>query len=363
LDIAADHQSIPDWKKIGHALAHFQTEWRKLGPLEHTVPHKSQATLLEHMKASIERLEMPLKEAQASAQTEREQLILRTKALANEAQSREAMMKLRELQSQWQSHAKAQPLPRKIENQLWAEFKAASDTLMSQREAAFSARDAEFKASQTVREALIVQLDALHQDTPQADIKRILASVDTEWRKAGEPPRNQAAKLEAGYQAARKQAQEHLAGSARRIWQLTCDALRTKLALCEELESAASGADIQTRWESLADLPPRWEQALQERFQAGGKGTNRVEPFDRLLLQLESLLEIPTPEAFMQDRRALKLQVMKNAMEGRKSEISAPSDIEKVLAVALSYKNLDPTQKNRLASIVAAISQSEFWAK
>ena len=366
LEMTADHQVTPDWKNIRHALAHFQTEWRKLGPLEHTVPHKSQAALLEHMKASIERVEIPLKDAQTRSQMEREQLIVRTKGLAQEAQSREAMVKLRELQSQWQSHAKAQPLPRKIENQLWTEFKAASDALMSQREAAFSARDAEFKANQTVREALIVQLETLHQDTPQADIKRILASVDTEWRKAGDSPRNQAAKLESRYQAARKQAQEHLAGSTRRIWQRTCDALRAKLALCEELESATPGADIQTRWESVPDLPPRWEQALQERFQSAGKGlvqTNRGDPFDRLLLQLESLLEIPTPEAFIQERRALKLQAMKNAMEGRKIENSAPSDIEKILAAALGYTNIDSTQKNRLVSIVSAISQSEFWTR
>ena len=362
VDVTADHQVMPDWKMIGHALAHFLTEWRKLGPLEHTVPHKSQAALLDHMKASVERLEIPLKVAQSSAQSEREQLITRTKALAQEAQSREAMVKLRELQSQWQTHAKALPLPRKIENQLWAEFKAASDALMSLREEAFTARDAEFKANQTVREALVMQLEALHQDTPQADIKRILASVDTEWRKAGEPPRNQAAKLESKYQAARKQAQEHAAGSARRIRQLMCDTLRTKLALCEELESATQGADIQTRWEALPDLPPRWEQVLQERFQAAGKGqvqTYRVQPLNHVLLQLESLLAIPTPEAFTQDRRALKLHAMKNAMEGRKSENSSPADIEKMIALALSYTNLDSIQKNRLVSIIAALSQSE----
>jgi hypothetical protein len=315
------------------------------------------------MKASVERLEIPLKVAQSSAQSEREQLITRTKALAQEAQSREVMVKLRELQSQWQTHAKALPLPRKIENQLWAEFKAASDALMSLREEAFTARDAEFKANQTVREALVMQLEALHQDTPQADIKRILASVDTEWRKAGEPPRNQAAKLESKYQAARKQAQEHAAGSARRIRQLMCDTLRTKLALCEELESATQGADIQTRWEALPDLPPRWEQVLQERFQAAGKGqvqTYRVQPLNHVLLQLESLLAIPTPEAFTQDRRALKLHAMKNAMEGRKSENSSPADIEKMIALALSYTNLDSIQKNRLVSIIAALSHSEF---
>ena len=120
---------------------------------------------------------------------------------------------------------------------------------------------------------MIAQLEALHQDTPQADIKRILASVDAEWRKTGEPPRNHATKLEAKYQAARKQAQEHVAGSARRIWQRTCDALHAKLVLCEELESATPGADIQARWESLTDLPPRWGASAAGAFSNGRQGS------------------------------------------------------------------------------------------
>ena len=365
LNITADDQNAPDWKEIQRALAHFQTEWRKLGPLEHTVPHKAQPALLDHMKASIARLEEPLKEVQASAQAAREQLIVRAKALGQDVHSRDMMAKLRELQAQWQSHAKSQPLPRKIENSLWAEFKAATDALMSQREAAFSARDAEFKANQATREALIAQLEELHQDTPSADIKRVLASVDTEWRKAGEAPRNQAAGLESGYRAAREQAQQHIAGSVQRSWQLTCDALLAKLALCEELESAAPSshpaADIEARWEILPALPARWEQALQARYKSAcenpgnGNMTNSGEPLDQLLLQLESSLDIPSPAAFQAARRTLKLQAMKNAMEGRGTATPASPEIEEMTAAAFGHTLLSPDQRSRLQSIITAL--------
>ena len=361
LNITVDDQTTPDWKEIGRALVHFQTEWRKLGPIEHTVPHKAQAALLEHMKTSVARLETPLKEVQVGAQAEREQLIVRVKALSQDAQGRDMLAKLRELQSQWQSHAKTHPLPRKTENQLWAEFKAASDALMSQREAAFSARDAELKANQSVREALIVQLEELNQDTSPADIKRVLASVEIEWRKAGEAPRNQAARLESRYQAAREQANKHVAGSARRSWQLTCDALLAKLALCEELESAAPSANIEARWQTLPVLPIHWEQALQIRFKSGGSKTNddnaanSSELIDSILLQLESSLEIPSPAAFQTDRRTLKLQAMKKAMEGRESATPTSADIEKMTASALGYTHLSPDQRTRLQSIITAL--------
>jgi len=373
LSITVDDQKAPGWKEIQRALAHFQTEWRKLGPIEHTVPHKSQPALLDRMKASVARLEDPLKEVQVSAQAAREQLIVRAKALGQDVQGRDMLAKLRELQSQWQSHAKSQPLPRKTENQLWAEFKAATDALMGQREAAFSARDAEFKANQAAREALIAQLEELHQDTPPADIKRVLASVDTEWRKAGEAPRNQADRLESRYRTAREQAQQHIAGSAQRSWQFTCETLLAKLALCEGLEPAApsshSAADIEARWKILPALPTRWEQALQARYKSGcenprsenpgsGNPANSGEPLDQLLLQLESSLEIPSPAAFQNARQTLKLMAMKNAMEGRKSAISAWPDIEKMTAAAIGYTPLSPDQRSRLQSIIAALRKS-----
>jgi len=280
---------------------------------------------------------------------------------------RDMLAKLRELQSQWQSHAKSQPLPRNTENLLWAEFKAATDALMSQREAAFSARDAEFKTNQTTREALIVQLEELHQDTPPVDIKRVLASVDTEWRKAGEAPRNQAARLESRYRAAREQAQEHIAGGAQRSWLLACDTLLAKLALCEELESAAPSSslatDIEARWKSLPAVPTRWEQALQARYKSGceNPGSENLgsgEPLDQLLLQLEASLEIPSPIAFQNARQTLKLLAMKNAMEGRRQANPAWPDIEKMTTDAIGYTSLSPDQRNRLQSIIAAIRKS-----
>jgi hypothetical protein len=362
LNMTADDQNAPDWKEANRALAHFQTEWRKLGPVEHTVPHKAQPALLERMKSSVARLEAPLNEAQASAQVERERLIVRARALGQDAQGRDMMAKLRELQTQWQNHARSQPLPRKVENKLWAEFKATTDALMGQREAAINARDAGFKANQVAREALIARLEELHQDTSPADIKRALASVDTEWRNAGEAPRNQAARLESRYRAAREQAQQHMAGSAQRSWQHTCDALLAKLALCEALESATPLAGIEARWNILPVLPTRWELVLQARYKSGSgnPANNSGEAPDPLLLQLESALEIPSPEAFQTARRTLKLQAMKDAMEGRKQVTHALPDLEKMTAAVLGCTHLSPEQRSRLQSIIAALPRSGF---
>jgi DNA repair protein SbcC/Rad50 len=53
----------PDWKTVAAALERFQTDWRRLGPLEHTVPHKARADVAERMAAAVSRLEAPLNQA------------------------------------------------------------------------------------------------------------------------------------------------------------------------------------------------------------------------------------------------------------------------------------------------------------
>src|SRR5204862_4213158 len=111
---ASDGDAVPDWKALAAALGHFHTEWRKLGPVEHTVPHKQREPLMARMGTAVARLETPLNEARRGAQLVRERLIGRAKALAAEAGSgapgRELVDKVRQLQAEWQQHARELPL-------------------------------------------------------------------------------------------------------------------------------------------------------------------------------------------------------------------------------------------------------------
>jgi len=358
-----------DYRELARSLEHFQTEWRKMGPVEHTVPHKSREKLLERMRVSMARLEAPLQEARRIAQLAREKFIVRAKTLVAEAaakpQSRDIIPKIRELQTEWQQHAKTLPLARNIENALWAEFKAATDAVFTQRDAAFSARDEEFKTNRDQREALIARLAALTADTAAGEIKRTLADVDTLWRRGGEVKRDDAAKIDARFRAAREQAQVHLAGSANRVWYATCDALNAKLALCAEAESAAPDSEIEARWQALPALPPAWEQSLQARLKAVLTGTanaaNAANPatLDVTLLQLESALDIPSPPASQAARRDLKLRALKAALEGKPSSGTPAGSIEQLLADAFrfGYAARDAAQQARLNAVLAAVRE------
>ncbi|CAG4884608.1 conserved protein of unknown function [Georgfuchsia toluolica] len=366
--VSDDSGAAPDWKEIARALAHFQMEWRKLGPLQHTVPHKSQAALTERMKSSVARLEQPLHEVQHSAKAQREQFIVRARALSQNAQDRDLIAKVRELQTQWQQHAKSQPLPRAVENAMWADFKAAIGAVMDRREEALNARTAQLEANRAQREALIMRLQAVGQDEAEAEIKRILAEVDSEWHQAGDVPGNQAAKLESKYRDARDKVRQYLANSAQRKWNVTCDALAGKLALCDEIEAITPAApanipDIEVRWAALPALPSRWEQALQERFQTGvanvgGESKAPGNTLNDLLLQLEAALDIPSPAAFQAARRSLKLQLMKEALEERRPASPAPADINNLTAAVLACAHHDAEQRQRLEAVIVMLRKS-----
>ena len=360
---------LPGWRAVAQALDHFHTEWRKLGPVEHTVPHKAKEALLARMTSSVARLAQPLQEVRHGAHSQRTAFITRAKSLAADAQGRDVVAKVRALQAEWQQHAKAQPLARNLENALWAEFKAATDAIFKQRDAAHSAHTAELKIHQTAREALIARLREIPADLPPAGIRRSVAEIAAQWRQVGEAPRNVAARLESEYRAAHDQALQNAEAGVQRIWHGACDSLLARLALCEEAEAAAKATDLAARWATQAAqssppaanlLPVTWDQSLQRRFSAAIEATapaNSTDSaaFDALLLQLEAALEIASPPAFQEARRDLKLQAMKRAMEGRQHAQPAGSGIDALTANALGQPHANDTQRERLRAILAAL--------
>ncbi len=365
---AAAPATTPDWRVLARAIENFQTEWRKCGPIEHTVPHKAQAALAARMKNSLARLDAPLSEARRVAQLEREKLIARANLLGADTKNRDVITKVRELQTEWQAHAKSLPLMRQVENALWNQFKTATDAVFTQRDAIHTARDAEFKANQVTREALIARLAALTADTPAGEIKRTVSDVDSEWRKCGDAPRAESAKLDAKFRTARDTAQQYLAGSAKRGWHNVCDALDAKLALCVEVESAAVPDDVSARWAALPALPTVWEKALSARLAAAPNAQTskdadideeleeeRLETAAMQILQLEAALDLDSPPAFQAARRDLKLRAMKAAIEARQSVTITNADIERLLGDVIAQPRMDATSIGRINNILAAI--------
>jgi hypothetical protein len=340
----------PDWRQATRVLDHFQTEWRKLGPVEHTVPHKAQKALLEKMQATQRQLEEPLDEARRIEGLKREKLVERAKALAADSNARDTITKVRELQADWQTHAKSLPLSRQQENKLWGDFKAATDAVFKARDAISAARDQEIKVQLSAREALISQLLEVDESTPPAEIRKTINEVDAAWRKAGEAPRHVAAKIDAKYRAAKDRARDLVAGSAKRSWSKTCEALEAKLALCVAIETG-SATNIDDDWAALGSVSPVWETALTAR-RAGNVSTADS---TAAMLNLEAALDIASPPAFQAARQQMKLLAMKRAIEARQAVSISSTDIERWVADAISQPRPDTAASARLRAMLNAL--------
>ncbi len=357
---------VAHWKQLTHALDQFQRAWRPLGPLEHTVPSAARQALQQRLRASVERIETPLQEARKAAEGVREQLIERALALVEEAklqpQLRDAIPRVRELQIQWQQSARSMTLQRNVESALWNRFKAATDAVFTQRDAAANARDTELAANLAAREALLQRLEGLSSATPSAEIERTLAEVDRAWRIAGEPLRGTLPRLEARLHDAHGAALRALSASGQVAWAAACDRLAAQLLLCEEREAAATIAadSLAQRWaaqQSLpVTLPAAWEQALAQRWsQAADAPVPASFKLEDLLLQLESTLDLPASPQQIAARRALKLRALKDTLEGRGAAAVDASDRASWLSAALRHRSGDAGLRERLHALIAAL--------
>ena len=375
----------PDWRALSHALEEAQIAWRKLGPVEHTVPRKSlkgdKAVTTRYAKA-VQVLEQPLKAAYGEARGQREQLIASAKELTSAAAARDVVDKVKKLQVQWQSVAKAMPLPRRDENALWTAFKSATDAIFTARDAARAANEAAFDVQRKAREGIIAQVAALTAMTVAADIKRALNDIDTEWRTSPEAPRAHAAKLDARYRAARDAATQRIGELATHAAQARYDALIAKMALCDERESLLEApdsngtlseeqaVDMEQRWNAIEHFPDAWKSKLDARFSGTGpsagapgvapvvsskSGKNVSEGLTDILLNLEVACSVETPDEFLVARQQLKIRALKNAMEGRQTATTSPADIERWLLDAAAHPRPDKLSRERLAKIIEAV--------
>jgi hypothetical protein len=361
-----------EWRDIARALDRFQLAWRTLGPLEHTVPSASRGPLQQRLGAAVERIEQPLQAARDAAAARRERLIADAQALVDDSgrsSGGPATARVRELQAWWQDEARALPLARKVETALWARFKAATDAVYAIREAGLAARDAEAAAALAGREAVIARLSALPADAPPAEAERALAEAEREWRQAAELPRGAAAAaLDARFADARAALRRHLSEFGRRRWHVECDALITRLSLCEERDDRAAAGrvlspdedDLPARWAAAGDLPPSWQQALAKRWaDTAGAGPLKAGEVDLHLLQLEAVFDMPASAEQQAARRELKLWALKDAMEGRSRAAEGEAAHHAWLLALLRQGGLSDSQRDRLRRLVAALRESQ----
>ncbi|MGO4186664.1 DUF349 domain-containing protein [Pseudarthrobacter sp. TAF60_1] len=131
----------------------------------------------------------------SAAKLAKEKLIAEAEALSSSTDWGFAAGEYRRLMDDWKASPRAS---RKDDDALWARFRAAQDVFFTSRQAANEEIDQEYAANLTVKEALLVEANAILPVKDLGAAKKALQSIRDRWEEAGKVPRADMGRIEAG---------------------------------------------------------------------------------------------------------------------------------------------------------------------
>jgi hypothetical protein len=132
-------------------------------------------------------------EKREGARVVKERLCKEAEALATSTEWGPTAGRYRDLMRDWKA---AGPAPKDVDDVLWARFRGAQDAFFGARDAANAALDAEFATNAEVKDALIVEIEALLPIRNLEATKKKFRDLADKWEAAGKVPRDRVKELE-----------------------------------------------------------------------------------------------------------------------------------------------------------------------
>lgn len=196
--VAVDPERMP-WKVTGERLRVLFDEWRRLQKESRLDKHTEDDLWkrFSHTRTAFDRKRRQhfgaLDEQRGQVKAAKERLVAEAEALATSTDWAATATAYRTLMDRWKAAGRAS---RKDDDELWARFRAAQDAFFAARTAVSSAEDAEFTANLQVKEALLVEAEALLPVTDVAAAKAALRDLQERWEAAGKVPRADLGRVE-----------------------------------------------------------------------------------------------------------------------------------------------------------------------
>lgn len=188
-----------DWKKHDTILRTARQEWQQYSPSDR---QKTQP-VLERFNALMKALEGLLLQVQKQHESRKRELIAQVVALAESSDLRSACDQAKQLQQEWKGVGQAHA---KVDHRLWQDFRAACDALFNKREAEFKARQDARESSVKEAEALIRSLTAL-VDGNSKSLEAEMAVLEEKFRGLSLPKEKSKA-LNDAFQAQRQRMEQ-----------------------------------------------------------------------------------------------------------------------------------------------------------
>jgi Domain of Unknown Function (DUF349) len=197
VEIAEKLAGGKDWRNGAIRLRELLEEWKALPRLDRATDDALWKRFSSARTAYTRRRKAHFAEQHEqrdAARVVKERLAKEAEGLTESTEWGPTAGKFRDLMRQWKA---AGPAPREVDEALWQRFRGAQDAFFAARDAANAAIDQEFAANATVKEAILVEAEAL---LPIKDIdaaKRAFRDISERWDAAGKVPRTKMQSLEA----------------------------------------------------------------------------------------------------------------------------------------------------------------------
>ena len=185
-----------DWRNGANRLRELLATWKELPRLDRATDDAlwrrfstARTTYTRHRKAHFAEEH----ERRDSARVVKERLAKEAVALSSTTEWGPTAGKYRDLKREWKA---ARPAPREVDDQLWQRFRGAQDTFFGARDATNAALDEEFAANAEVKDAILLEAEALVPVTDLEAAKKTFRDLADRWDAAGKVPRDRMKELE-----------------------------------------------------------------------------------------------------------------------------------------------------------------------
>ena len=242
--LAAQPESSIRWKDTGQAFEQLFTDWQQAQKGGPQIPKSQADALWKRFRAARQSFDSARRAhfAQMDANNRdvkqrKERIIAAAEALA--PKGADGIPAYRDLLDDWKAAGRAS---RKLDDQLWARFKAAGDVLFDAKKSIDAQVDEEQAANLAAKQTLLDEAQPLLQENDHAAARKRLADVQRRWDEIGRVPREALRDIEGRL----RRIEDHVKGLEEEHWRRTNPETKARSeGLRGQLESSIAELEAQ----------------------------------------------------------------------------------------------------------------------
>ena len=303
----------PDWRATDKTFQQLRNRWRNCGP----VARKDWRKILDRFNAAFDAVDQHLQKEREANFRQRTRITEQLEALAAADAIENATAQAKTLQAQWNLTVTSK---RSAENKLWKRFRQASDAIFNRSKQQRQTAQAETRALIEQREELCANLEDLTLDGAITPAR--LEQFREEWNDQPPLPEREVHRLEKRFLRATRSAEELFRKQQIEKQQRVIEQMLHRKQLLDQFLQDGDESALQSEWDSSPAIEdPALEKDLQscrESLLSGRADDDAIRADqarrDGLLLDMEIILEIESPESVRSQRMERQVDRLANKL-------------------------------------------------